>query len=274
MGKKIYVNGGILINTRKFSCINATCLCDVIPEGAEIIDPPIVDGEKCLIIDDEHPQSPFYEYYCKTFFSTLYIGINYYSYQNDDCFKEFSEGIEESRKLLLLDVPNENDIRWAFLKMVYLHAVSCLDSFICSLVISKIIHDETLFIKYYKKLLSAHKKSELTDFLIMGKREEWENKVLEEVLHTSFCSIDTIKDSFKCLNVTTPISYNEVMDNHFKLRHLLMHRNGKRINGNRIELNNTIVNTAIEDVNNYGDYLLHCFQTPRDNAHNVDCEVR
>lgn len=266
MGKKVYVNGGILVSTRNFSCINATCLCDKIPEGAEYIDPPIVDGEKCLIIDDEHPQSPFNEYFCKTFFTSLYIGIDFFSDEIKDCYIEFSEGIEECRKLILLDMTHENGVQWAFYKMVYLHAISCIDSLICSMVVSKIANNENLFIKYYKIMLPTHKKSDLIDYLIEGKREEWENEVMKVILHTSFCNINTIKDSFKCLDSTPPIEYKDLMENHFKIRHLLMHRNGKTFDGRQIELNRDIMKSAIEDVNNYGEYLVRCFLTPRRNS--------
>ena len=64
MGKKIYVNGGILVNTRFFACKNATCLCGVVPDDALYIDPPLYKKEylpnqeevKCLVIHGEKPE--------------------------------------------------------------------------------------------------------------------------------------------------------------------------------------------------------------------------
>lgn len=263
MGKKIYVNGGILVNTPYFTYKNVTCLCDKIPEGAEIIDPPLYEGTKCLVIDDDYPHSPFNEYFCKTFFTSLYVGVGTIIDPGEECYEEFSEGIEEARKLLSIKLPQNNDIQWPFYKMVFLHAISCLDSFICSLVLSKIRHDEKLLIDYYKKMLSNQKKANLLDDLVVGDRKKWERNVIEEVLHTSFCKIDTIKDCFKCLNASTPKDNTELMNEHFRTRHILIHRNGKLIDGDKIALDYDCVSSAIDDVYNYGCYLLHCFQTPR-----------
>lgn len=260
MGKKIYINGGILVKTRLFTCRNAVCLCEDIPEGAIVIDPPIYDGSKCLVIDDEHPQSLFNEYYCKTFFSSLYYGIDYLSYSSNECFEEFEAAITESR--LLLEVSVENDLQWTFYKMIYLHTISCLDAFICSLILSKISHDEELFSKYYAKMFSSSKKLKL-DPLINSDHTKWEHEVLIEILHTSFCNVKTIKDCFRILGLSSPIRYYDIIMDHFKKRHLLMHRNGRMLEGKRMELNREIVSSATNDIFDYGKYLLFCFNSPR-----------
>lgn len=174
MSKKVYVNGGIIVNTRYFTCNNATCLCKEIPIDAEYIDPPMTKDGKCLVIDDQHPQSLFNDYYCKTFFSSLYKGCDYLSMSNDDCFKEFCIGIEEARKLIAIDYMVTEEVGEVYCKMIYLHVISCFDAYISSLILSIIAHNESLFIKFYKKLVSSQKKAEISDFLITGEHAKWE----------------------------------------------------------------------------------------------------
>ena len=72
MGKRIYVNGGILITTPFFAYKNAGASYDLPPENSEIIEPNTITetGEPYLEISNEHPQSIFNEYYAKTFFTT------------------------------------------------------------------------------------------------------------------------------------------------------------------------------------------------------------
>ena len=260
MGKKIYINGGILVMTRFFTCKNAVCLCDEIPKGAAVINPPIYNGSKCLVIDDKHPQSLFNEYYCKKFFSSLYTGVDYLSHTNEECYEEFVAAIEESRKLLEMSV--NHDLQWAFYKMIYLHTISCLDAFICSLVLSKISHNEVLFSRYYEKMFTLSKRLKL-DSLIDSNRAKWEHEVLVGILNTSFCNVKRIKDSFKILGLSSPIMYRDIISAHFNNRHILMHRNGKKLEGERLKLNREIVYFATNDILDYGKYLLLCYNTPR-----------
>jgi hypothetical protein len=69
MGKRIYVNGGILITTPFFAYKNAGAWHDTPPENSEIIEPNAITetGKFYLEISDEQPQSIFNEYYAKTF---------------------------------------------------------------------------------------------------------------------------------------------------------------------------------------------------------------
>lgn len=259
MGKKIYVKGGILVTSRFFTCKSATCLCSVIPDDAEIIIPPSFEGTKCLVIDDEHPQSLFNEYYCETFFSSYNSGLKFLCDNSAECYEEFQTGINEAKDLLEMSIDSHR--QWTLYKMIYLQAISCLDSFICSLILSKTSHDEILFCKYYRQMMSPKKKIALDKILDNGERARWEQKVIEEILRTSFCNIDTIKKSFKCLNVQPPTDNNIIIKDHFMNRHILMHRNGKIKGDKKMELTKESVNKAIEEINNYGNHLLCRFNT-------------
>ncbi len=76
MEKIIYVNGGIVINTPYFKCVDAGAFLDSPPVGAEIIEPNTVNnnGYRFLEINDEHPQSIFNAYYAKYEFASYYRG--------------------------------------------------------------------------------------------------------------------------------------------------------------------------------------------------------
>ena len=76
MEKIIYVNGGIVINTPFFKCVDAGAFFDSPPVGAEIIEPNTVNnnGYRFLEINDEHPQSIFNAYYAKYEFTSYYRG--------------------------------------------------------------------------------------------------------------------------------------------------------------------------------------------------------
>lgn len=263
--KKIYVNGGILVNTRFFACKNVTCLCSDIPEDAEYIDPPIIEFNdnsqteklKCLLMDDEHPQSLFTEYYCKTIFTSYYEGIDYLNMTPENCFNEFNEGIDEARMMIDYYPEKNNSLCGVFYKMVYLHVISCLDSYICSIILSKISHDEALFLDYYEKLLSASKKAEVTKLLINFNRGKWERGVIDEILHLSFCNIERIKKSFKLMEKKYPNVDDAIIKNHFKNRHLLMHRNGKMLEGGKLIVDRAMAESVINDIYKYGEAIFH-----------------
>lgn len=68
MAKKFYVDGGILVDTPYFKCRDAECGYKEQPEGTEVMPTNHeIDGNPCLLIDDDYPQSMFNEYYAKTF---------------------------------------------------------------------------------------------------------------------------------------------------------------------------------------------------------------
>ena len=264
--KKIYVNGGILVNTRFFTCQGVTCPCNDVPEDAIYIEPPLIkapDGSqevlKCLLIDDDHPQSLFSEYYCKTFFTSYYNGVDYLNMLPDDCFREFCEGINDARDLFD-HFPGKNDsLEAVFYKMIYLHVISCIDSYICSIILSQISHKEDLFVSFYNKLLSSQKKNKLMKSLINGERGKWEQGVIKGILHLSFCDMDRIKDCFKLLKMPIPRDKDGIITNHFENRHLLTHRNGKQINGGKLIIDKDMAEKCINDMYRFGENIYRAF---------------
>ena len=97
MGKRIYVNGGILITTPFFAYKNAGASYDLPPENSEIIEPNTITetGEPYLEISNEHPQSIFNEYYAKTFFTTQHTFAYFFAKDFIGSYNDFKQRIDE-----------------------------------------------------------------------------------------------------------------------------------------------------------------------------------
>lgn len=75
MATKVYVEGGILVNTPYLKYKNAGEYFVNAPEDATVVPTNVEDDNgKYLLIDEKHPQSIFDEYYSQSWFSAYKIG--------------------------------------------------------------------------------------------------------------------------------------------------------------------------------------------------------
>jgi len=253
MGKKIYVNGGILVNTRYFS-FSSECgaLFDEQPEGTILLEPEDeIEGSKCLIIDDNHPQSIFNTYYAKTFLTSLYAGAEYYRNNYSDCFCETEEELHEVERILSFISSVEQVSRESLMKFLYINVVTILDSFICSIILSTIIRDENLFLDYYHKMISNKDKIKIEKYLLDENRGQWEKEIIDIILKTSFENMDKIKDAFGAIGLKKPQDRDGVMSNHFRKRGVLVHRNGKTKDGGRLVITEDLLNKLLSDTRSF-----------------------
>lgn len=243
MGKKIYVNGGILVNTRYYNYRTGYgALFDEQPEGTIFLDPTDeVEGSKCLIIDDDHPQSIFNSYYAKTFFTSLYNGAQYYSNNYSDCFNETAEELREIERILASITSIDQDTCDSLMKFLYINIVTIIDSFICSIILATIVCDENKFVDYYKKMFSNSDKVKIEEYLLTENRGMWDKMVIEKILRTPFENMDNIKKSFGAIGLNKPQDPNGMMAKHFHNRNVLVHRNGKKMDGEKMKV-------TVEDV--------------------------
>ena len=249
MGKKIYVNGGILVNTRYFLfSAGAACPLPEQPEGAILLDPTDeVEGSKCLVIDDEHPQSIFNTYYAKTFITALYGGAEYYKNNYRDCFDETQEELHEVERILSSIESVEQEVRDSLMKFLYINVVTILDSFICSIILSTIVRNERLFIDYYQKMISNNDKIKLEKYLLDDNRGQWEKDIIDIILRSSFENMGKIKDAFGAIGLKKPQDNGGVMAKHFHNRGVLVHRNGKMKDGGRMIVTEEMVRKILAD---------------------------
>ena len=257
MGKRIYVNGGILVNTRYFVfSAGAGCLFSEQPEGSILLEPKDeVEGSKCLIIDDDHPQSIFNTYYAKTFLTSLYSGAEYYKNNYRDCFDETEGELREVVKILSSIKAVEQESRDSLMKFLYINVVTILDSFICSIVLSTIVREEKLFLDYYQKMISNNDKIKLEKYFLDENRGQWEKYIIDIILRTSFENMDKIKDAFGAIGLKKPQDNDGVMSKHFKNRGVLVHRNGKMKDGERMIVTEEMVRELLEDTISFIDRI-------------------
>ncbi len=259
---KVYVNGGILIKTRFFTCKGLTCLTDIIPDGAKIITPTTkYEGSPCLIIDDKHPQSLFNDYYAKTFVSSLYEGAEFLSMSIDDCFNEFYVSLNEIEEIAC-SFSNSKHYK-SIMKFLYISVVTCLDSLVRSLVLCNISQNEELFLSCYDKRISKSDKADISKYLINDDRGRWENKILEKIDSASYCNVDVIKKSFEAMELDKPIDEDGVIGRHFENRHILVHQNGKMGLRNSkmdmLEVDKAMVDNEITDIKKFAEQLRALF---------------
>lgn len=144
-----------LFNTPYFKCIDGGCGFKDQPEDTEILNTNhIINGEHCLLIDDEHPQSIFNEYYARTFYTSGYMEASYIRHSYWDCYKEYEETINRLSSLLDKIKGLDNEEQSTLNKMAYLNVISAFDSFICSILLVRLVNNENAFNLYADKVFS------------------------------------------------------------------------------------------------------------------------
>lgn len=249
MGKKIYVNGGILVDSRYFRCMpDSGALFSNPPEGAEIIEPiDEREGSKCLIIDDKHPQSIFNSFFAKSWFTQLYEGADFLNRTYEDCFSEASEELKEIENVIEDITPLKDQTKESIFKFLYINVNTIVDSLICALILTTITKDELVFTEYANKMFFGKEK----DALIKKKEFQgdaiWEQAVLTKIMEKSYCNIVTIQKAFTTMHFRKPIDKECAMANHFHNRHILAHRNGKMKDGEKMVISESILRTVLSD---------------------------
>lgn len=251
--KKIYVNGGIAIHTPYFCYRNAGVHYNEPPAGAEILEcDEEVDGCPCINITEEKAPSIFNEYYAKTFFSTIYqfSDFIYKSYQ--DGYDQYQDTISGVKEVLGLLNSTTGNLKHELMIMAYGGVFTALDTFVADTMLTRITHDQDSFSKCVSCLrLKCEKKKELKEQLqkmwdenLLG---DVEQKVIDSVLRTSFCNIETIKDFYKSVFSVSIVDEGGKMRNYFHNRNLIIHRNGKRKNGTFVIDSTKTIFTLIQD---------------------------
>ena len=96
-------------------------------------------------------------------------------------------------------------------KLSYINIITSLDTFICDIILTKIIQDEESFNNFFNSIPPCKKKDEMTKLKEDNLVAQWEQKVIEYVMRTSYSNIDTIKDILKELFKVSIIDTNGKM---------------------------------------------------------------
>lgn len=248
MGKKIYINGNVLVKTRYFKFKNdGGAYYPKPPEGAEIWEAnKIENGEKIFEITDDNPQSIFNDYYAKGEFSTYDNWVSYLFQSIDEVRANYNEQICEIKNLINADNIHKEH-RPALFKLYYTKIATSLDAFICDVILTIITSDEILFEDFSKSRL-CHKIGEDDIKKLKAKGAGFfEQKIIYNVLRESYLNTETIKEFFKKFYKLKIIIETSKLNEHFRIRHLLVHRNGRDKNDDYIMVNVSTLNSFIKD---------------------------
>ena len=254
MATKVYVEGGILVNTPYLKYKNAGAFFVNAPEDATIIPTNVEDDNgKYLLIDEKHPQSIFDEYYSQSWFSAYTIGTPIFHMTLVDAYDLFYKNISEIKLLLDERLLDEGNTKTMF-KLAHTGVMASLDTFVLECILSKVLNDEDSFKRFAATILkdeSVYKQRSRED------RIKWEHETIEEILQKSYSNIKTIKNVFKQLYNISLTDKDGLVKDHIRLRHLIAHRNGRKKDGSTIGISKSEINEAIREVSDFVDQIFN-----------------
>ena len=229
MGKVVYVNGHIIITTYFFLPKEMGCGYQNPPEGAEIVDASTdFEGVKCMLIDDNHPQSLFNEYYAKDGISAGSLASSYLSASIVDIINIYKERVGEACEVIKKVADWDDPSRGFVYKMAYVNLLTALDAFICYVLLTRCTRDEALFNNLMNSFAPKSKRDKWQKMKAEGEDGEWEQDAIKYVLNTSFLDTDKIDKAIKMAGLVELDYDRQGLESFFILRHVIVHRNGRR----------------------------------------------
>ncbi len=251
MGKNIYVNGSIIVETKFFVPKDMGCGYQTAPEGAEIIEgSDVVDGVRCLLIDDKHPQSLFNEYYAKEDISTGFLASSYLTASFLDNIYLYKKRIGEICDVIYKVSDWEEQSKALVYKMAYVNILTALDAFVCCILLNRAAKDEKLFARLMDSLANKTKKVLWKRYKDEGKDGEWEQDAIRYVLETSFLNTEKIDKAIKQVGLIRLVYKRKETERFFKTRHLIVHRNGRQSDDNELTVTYDLLNGLIKACHN------------------------
>lgn len=255
--KSIYVNGGVAIMTPFFKYQDAGTQYDTPPDGSEQIEcNSQIEGEPCIIIEEDNAPSIFNSYYAKTFFSTLCKWAPFLHKTYSDCYKEYQDRIADAIELTTISNTSQK-VEQILLRQIYLSIIASVDTFICDTILTKVTSNKADFYTYFQKQIQskgteaakAQRQDALNKMWNNNEMGNAEQMIFDNVLKVSYTNIDRIKLIYKQLFSISICDTNGKMKEHFMIRHVLAHRNGRKKDGHLYEFSKTEITTLIEDAN-------------------------
>lgn len=229
MGKTIYVNGNIVVTTKFFVPKEMGCGYQTPLEGAEFVEATTnSEGVRCMLIDDEHPQSLFNEYYAKEGITADSVASSYLSASIVEIINIYKERVGEACEVIKKVVDWDDRLRCVVYKMAFVNLLTALDAFICYVLLTRCTRDEGFFDALMKSLAPKSKKDKWHRLKAEGKVGEWEQDAIKYILSTSFLDTDKIDKAVKKVGLVKLEYDRQELELFFTLRHVIVHRNGRR----------------------------------------------
>lgn len=249
--KKIYVNGGIVVETSFFCHGNVGCLYTTPPEGSEKMEcDDEVKGQPCIVVTEEKAPSIFNEYYAKTFFSTRYCWADFLRNDFEQDYKDYQSRIEDIKEMLeLLEFASERQKK-ILLRLAYGNVLTAFDSYVGDTILSKITHSKKSFEAYGKECVkNKDLHARLQKMWNENAMDSAEQEVIDKVLTTSYCNMKNVNKAYGAVFEITIGDEGDKMAGYFQKRHLIFHRNGKRKDGTYVPESEEEIKDLIDDTN-------------------------
>lgn len=237
MGKIVYVNGTIVVKTKFFSPLEMGCGYPSPPDGADVIEPSdVIGGCKCLIIDDDHPQSLFKEYYASGDVAFNDVLSSYLSASCLDCIDVYKKRLAEICEVIKKVSDWDATEKALVYKMAYVNILTALDAFICNILLTRSVQEEHLFEGLANSIAPKGTRERWKRLRENGQVGEWEQEAIRQVMEKSFINSNTIDESFKMVRYDR-LDYGRVeADKFFRIRHVIVHRNGRQKDDKELEV--------------------------------------
>lgn len=253
MGKINYVNGTILIRTREFRYhVEDTCLCKI-PDGVNVLEPnTIVDGSPCYVIDDINSLSIFDNFMATGGYTSLESGSYYFNSSYQEVYDNYLLQKNELKEFANSVIDDKYINKSFAYKLIFMNAMTLLDSFVCELYISKLTSNEELFSKqlkyvkndkrekgWFRKKLREYGPNEERAFIYYIRNQSYINssKINEIIKNISSYDKDIIPEKSS-------------IEKWIKLRHDVAHNNAREIDGDFHRFTKDEIRTVICDVEN------------------------
>lgn len=265
---KVFVDGGMAIETPFFKYKKAGARYDIPPEGAEIIVPNgdiYIDGEPWLVIKEKDENgkkcvmapSFFKEYYARCGFSSKSCFAPFFSNTESDCFSSFYKRKDEVMSLLKYNDVNFTT-RQTLYRLTIVYLVAAIDSLISDFILFVATKDRDLFLKAVDFAVPNRSKNKIMERInkmwYFNKIDSAEQEVIDYILRKSYSNLEKIQKTMH-LFFNIEIDSDERINKIIYWRHLISHRNGRNKDGAFIEFNSSEIFLLIDELSKFVDNI-------------------
>lgn len=150
------------------------------------------------------------------------------------------------------------------LRQVYLGIIAAVDTFVCDTILTKIAGSKESFFTYFQEFILARCNDKESKQKLYALERMWddnemgnsEQNVFDNVLKESYSSISRIKTTYTKLFGISICDTNGDMNKHFRIRHVIAHRNGRKKDSGLYEFTLRDIDNLINDANGFVKQIL------------------
>lgn len=180
------------------------------------------------------------DYYISQQIDTIIQSTNY--------IIQFKAEIENLKKINSIELEIV-ELQETLQRQIYSGAITCLEDYLSTTLIQKVLNDEKYFKQFVKTFKSIkNRKFDLSE--IYDKMDGLRDVVKKELAEVIYHDLPKVRGMYKdTLEIEFP-SISDLMEI-VSNRHDMVHRNGKNKNGEKIEISREVVSSVIEKVEKF-----------------------